>query len=270
MNPFEKISNFQLISRLDESGTIAITTHERSWLKTMLAHPEAAHALAAETLNKLDSILNDTETIDYASSLTEKAKGLEKQVCHPLLRRFRSILLQRQGFRVTYKNKHEEIKHDILGFPYKLEYSLVKKEWYVLWYHLGSHALMSTRLQNIISMNEEALSPDRVCALLSRIEATLQARRDHVIIEVIKTYNKELSRILYAFSCFEKEVEYCDATDTYRIKLAFLVDESQYVLTKIRFLGKRVKVITNQTLQLRMYESSTKALSRYGIDTVEK
>ncbi|HZG79717.1 MAG TPA: WYL domain-containing protein, partial [Brevibacillus sp.] len=76
---------------------------------------------------------------------------------------------------------------------------------------------------------------------------------------------KELTRILYAFSCFEKEVEYLDQVDTYRIILFYLEDDREYILSKIRFLGTRIRVIEGKKLQVRMYESAQKALLRYGI-----
>ncbi len=79
-------------------------------------------------------------------------------------------------------------------------------------------------------------------------------------------YNRELSRILYAFSCFEKDVAYLDESDTYRINVSYLSDEREYVLSKIRFLGKRVRVIQGEQLKKRMYESTTKALARYGVE----
>jgi hypothetical protein len=50
MNLFEKIFNYQIISRLDESGVFTITSHERSWLKMMLNHPAAAEAFEPHTL----------------------------------------------------------------------------------------------------------------------------------------------------------------------------------------------------------------------------
>jgi predicted DNA-binding transcriptional regulator YafY len=72
-----------------------------------------------------------------------------------------------------------------------------------------------------------------------------------------------MSRILYAFSCFEKEVEYVQQADTYRITLTFQADECEYVLSKIRFLGKRVKVVQGSRLISRMKETTAKALARY-------
>ena len=48
MNLFEKIFNYQMITRLENSGTFMITSQERSWLKTMLNHPSATNAFTPE------------------------------------------------------------------------------------------------------------------------------------------------------------------------------------------------------------------------------
>ena len=53
MHLFEKIFNHQILSRLEDSGTFMVTSHERAWLKTMLEHPAAADAFTADTLAKL-------------------------------------------------------------------------------------------------------------------------------------------------------------------------------------------------------------------------
>ncbi|WP_134686852.1 WYL domain-containing protein [Brevibacillus migulae] len=267
MNLFEKIFNYQVISRLDESGTFTLTSQERSWLKTMLGHPAAADAFPAETLEKLVTLLEQEETIEF-SGLMEKAKSMEKQVYHPLLRTLRRILEKNQGIRITYCNKDGRINCDQSGFPYKLEYSMVKKEWYLLWYHRRHHLYMSTKLQNIESVHEESVPATLAEELTAKIEARLESRKEHAVIEVVRMYNRELSRILYAFSCFEKEVAYLDESDIYRIKVTYLGDEREYVLSKIRFLGKRVRVIEGEQLKQRMYESTAKALARYGVEQV--
>ncbi|MNC50659.1 hypothetical protein D3C75_999140 [compost metagenome] len=41
-------------------------------------------------------------------------------------------------------------------------------------------------------------------------------------------------------------------------------DQAEYLLSKIRFLGKRVRVVEGDYLKRRMLEASTKALDRYG------
>lgn len=86
MNPFEKIFNFQIISRLEEAGSLALTSQERSWLRTMLGHPAAAEAFSMETLRKLNFLLEAEASIEVREIIIEKARSKERQVYHPLLR----------------------------------------------------------------------------------------------------------------------------------------------------------------------------------------
>ncbi|MBD0382638.1 WYL domain-containing protein [Paenibacillus sedimenti] len=266
MNLFEKIFNYQLISRLADSGTFMITAQERAWLKTMLASPSASAAFTPHTLNKLRSMLEAEKPLDLSKAFIEKAGSLEKQVFHPLLRPLRRLITEKSGIRLTYRVKDERSFQDEMAFPYKLEYSMVKKEWYLLWYHMRHRALMSTKLQKIDSVHELPVSIDRAEQMEAEIENLLLKLQQHATIQVIKEYNRELSRILYAFSCFEKDVDYDDIHHTYTIRLTFLSNESEYVLSKIRFLGKRVKVVEGEHLQRRMHESAMKALGRYEIE----
>ncbi len=86
MNLFEKIFNHQILSRLEDSGTYMVTSHERAWLKTMLEHPAAGEAFTGDTLGKLRSLLASDEAMDVSNHLIEKACSMEKQIYHPLLR----------------------------------------------------------------------------------------------------------------------------------------------------------------------------------------
>ncbi|MFE5321223.1 WYL domain-containing protein [Paenibacillus sp. NPDC056579] len=264
MNLFEKIFNYQVISRLDDSGTITVTSHERAWLKTMLEHPAAAEAFTEDTKLKLVRLLGEQAPMDLSQGFIEKAKNEEKQVYHPLLRTLRRLIMKRSALRMTYRIKDGKLFTNQPGFPYKLEYSMVKKEWYLLWHHLGQRAFMSTRLQNIESVTELPFREADAEKLIAQIAAILESRKETAAIEVIPAYNRELSRILYAFSCFEKEVAYLADSDVYTITLSFRSDESEYVLSKLRFLGKRVRVVASDKLRRRMLESAAKALARYS------
>ncbi|WP_159888001.1 WYL domain-containing protein [Paenibacillus puerhi] len=270
MNLFEKIFNYQIFTRLEDSGTFMVTSHERAWLKTMLAHPAAADAFTADTLDKLHMILEPDQRLDTSCHLIEKARSMGKQVYHPLLRTLRRHIMQQTGIRLTYEIKGNRVNTDHMGFPYKLEYSMVKREWYLLWYHLQHHALMRTKLKNILSIAAEPVEPSAIDDLLKRIGLTLDSRKSEAVIEVVRAYNQELSRILYAFSSFEKTVAYDTETDIYRVRVCLLGDESEYLLSKLRFLGKRVRVVEGDYLKRRMLESSTKALERYGADPASR
>jgi predicted DNA-binding transcriptional regulator YafY len=266
MSLFEKIFNYQIVSRLDESGAFATTSQERIWLQSMLAYPSATEAFTPSTLDKLRLMLADDESLEVDGSLKEKAGIPASPVYHPLLRILRPILRSRSGICMSYRMRNGRVHERLSGFPYKLEFSMVKKEWSLLWYNRRHRALMSTKLSSIVTITEEEISSEETNKFIQRILGILESRKEQGIIEIIPVYNGELSRILYAFSCFEKEVEYVQDVDTYRITLTFQTDESEYVLSKIRFLGKRVKVVQGSRLISRMKETTARALARYEED----
>ncbi|MDO7907620.1 WYL domain-containing protein [Paenibacillus sp. JX-17] len=270
MNPFEKIFNYQIMSRLDDSGTFVVTSHERAWLKTMLRHPAAKEALTGSTRKKLAAILEPDDVIDTAEHITEKARSAERQIYHPLLRTLRSCIHEGCGITLSYSIKNGREFQEQSGLAYKLEYSMIKREWYLLWYHLKHRAFMSTRLNHIRSLERYPLKPDYVERIRQHLERTLQTRRRKTLVQIMPEYNKELSRILYAFSCFEKDVTYDADRKTYTVTVCYMGDEAEYLLSKIRFLGKRVRVIEGDYLRSRMLEASTKALGRYGAGPVSE
>lgn len=263
MNPFEKIFNYQIISRLDETGSFALTTQERSWLKTMLEHSAAADSFTPETLAKLNDMLHEEESFRLQAMIIEKGRNRERHVYHPLLRRLRRLIVQGKGVRLSTLLKHGGIKPDQTGLPYKLEYSMVKREWYLLWYGTRGHSVMSTKLRNILTLEEWELPPDRAAAAKARLAYLLDNRQRSAVVEIVRSYNAELSRILSAFSCFDKSVSYDEQTGVYRIHIRHLADESEFLLSKIRFLGLRVKVVEGDYLIRRMLEASSKSVMRY-------
>ncbi|MDR6552288.1 WYL domain-containing protein [Paenibacillus qinlingensis] len=270
MNLFEKIFNYQIISRLEDSGTFMVTSHERAWLKTMLGHPAANEAFNSETLDKLRVILSQDQVMDTSDHLIEKARSREKQVYHPLLRVLRRLISERTGIRLTYEIKSGRMQSDQSGLPYKLEYSMVKREWYLLWYDFRHHTIMRTKLDKIISVTAEALKTEDADSILMKSKKALDARKGETLLEVVRDYNRELSRILYALSSFEKDVAYDTENDIYRVRVTILGDETEYLLSKVRFLGKRVRVVEGDFLKRRMLESATKALARYGVSSVDE
>lgn len=263
MNPFEKIFSYQILSRLEETGTLIVTSQERAWLKTMLAHPAAAEAFPEETLAKLNRILHAEVMMDTSHHLIEKAKSKEKHVFHPLLRPVRRYIAAQKGIRISYVVRTGRVHTEHEGFPYQLEYSMIKREWYLLWYHLRQRRLMSTKLSSILSLSEETMPSSQTERIRDQLAQLKHTHKSEIVIEVIRDYNQELSRILYAFSCFEKNVAYDDAHNMYQIQIFLPQDEVEFLLSKIRFLGKRVRVIQGSYVKKRMREAAALALERY-------
>lgn len=94
----------------------------------------------------------------------------------------------------------------------------------------------------------------------------LEDQKECACIQVIPTFNAELSRILYAFSCFDKSVSFDENSGIYRIKVIYMRDDSEFLLSKIRFLGLRVKIVEGEHLKRRMLKSAAMAIDlRWGI-----
>lgn len=269
MNLFEKMFNYQMMTRLNETGLFTWTSQERAWLRMMLNHPAAPEALHPDTLHKMHEMLDAEQDLDLQDYLTEKAKSEENSVFHPLLKPLRQMILHHQGFRLTGRVRNGRISQDQFGFPYKLEYSMVKKEWYVLWYAPLYNKLMSTKLHSIITAEAQPLQPETASQYAAKIAILTENRKTTVRIEVLPEFNQELSRILYAFSCFEKQVEFVEAQQTYRIELTIPRNEMDYVLSKMRFLGKRIRIANNAVLRERMSETAAKVLARYAETELE-
>jgi predicted DNA-binding transcriptional regulator YafY len=264
MNPFEKIFNFQIISRLDETGSLALTSQERSWLKTMLRHPASEAAFTPETLSKLNTLLEPEASIEVGEIIIEKARSKERQVYHPLLRTLRRMIMQNQGMLLTYQIKHGGERADQAGFPHKLEYNMYKREWYLQWYSTRQRSLMSTKLRNIVSVEAASLPAQQIEGLKARIARLLEGLKESACIQVIPAYNAELSRILSSFSCFDKSVSFDESTGIYQIHVNYMRDDSEFLLSRIRFLGLRVKIVEGKQLKWRMLKSAEMAVGRYG------
>ncbi|WP_440116928.1 WYL domain-containing protein [Paenibacillus sp. QZ-Y1] len=264
MNLFEKMFNYQIMTRLNETGLFTWTAQERAWLRMMLNHPAAPEALNPDTLEKMHTMLDAEQDLNLQDYLTEKAKSEEHTVFHPLLKPLRQMILHHQGFRLTGRVRNGRISQDQFGFPYKLEYSMVKREWYVLWYAPLYNKLMSTKLHSIIAAEPQPIQPETASQYTAKIAMLTEKRKTTVTIEVLPEFNQELSRILYAFSCFEKQVEYVETQQMYRINLTIPRSEMDYVLSKIRFLGKRVRIADHAALRARMSETAAKVLARYA------
>lgn len=252
MNLFEKMFNYQMMTRLNETGLFTWTSQERAWLRMMLNHPATREALSPVTLDKMHNMLNSEQDLNLQDYLTEKAKSEENSVSHPLLRQLRLIILHHQGFRMTGRVRNGRTSHDEFGFPYKLEYSMVKKNGTCSGMLPRFDKLMSTKLHSIVTVEAQPVEPDTASGYTARIAAITEKRKTTITIEVLPEFNQELSRILYAFSCFEKQVEYLEAKQTYRIELTVPRNEMDYVLSKMRFLGKRVRIADHTVLRERM------------------
>lgn len=271
MNLFEKIFSYQLTSALEEHGTYTLTTQERIWLKTMLAHPVAREALSPDLIAKIIDSIPEEQQLLFQPVLVEKAGSHQHHMYHTLIQPLRKSIRQQQCVSIRYENKHGQSTGDQPAVPWRLEFSMVKREWYLIWYNLRSQVAMTTRLIRITQIKAlPAIEISQYNRIQQYMEQKATANQHQALIQILPQYNIELTRILHAFSCFDKQVTFNEDTQTYHIHLVFDGSETHYILSKLRSLGKRVIVLENDYLQWRLFDASTKALSRYGVDSLSQ
>lgn len=76
----------------------------------------------------------------------------------------------------------------------------------MLWYAPLYRKLRATKLHSIIVAQAVEVEPEDDARYARQIAVLSERRKTGVTIEVLPLYNPELSRILYAFFCFEKQV----------------------------------------------------------------
>ena len=263
---FEKINNHTLRQVLLAEGNPApITRLERGWLKRVLAAPAAGDLLTAELRNKLLELLINEDPFPDMSGFIEKGSlALEYSPAGPLLGVLSTAI--REGFAVTlaYSKQEGSGYKKARAIPCRLEYSLVRREWYLLWLggHTRSASLQTTALRNIRDVRlmekfpnwEEHQKQFRRCLAESEREVTLLAE---------ECYPGALLSVLNAFSCFDATVSATKRKRELRLRVRYLADEQGYVLQKIRFLGRRVTVEGPEELRERMRETARRAMERY-------
>ena len=100
--------------------------------------------------------------------------------------------------------------------------------------------------------------------LQAKVAGWLQASQEEAVITVEESFPGAMLSVLSSFSCFETVVSPGKQKNTLQLRVLYQTDEREYVLQKIRFLGRRVTVEAPVELRERMRQTAEKALARYG------
>lgn len=267
MDLFEKIHNYQIQQELFTSGIFPVTKAEKSWLKMYLVKEQDNLFLSPKTRKKLEMLLDKMPTF-CTDHIIEKCTIRKTSVSSQHFHQIRQVLLNKSGAKIDYvtRNGVEYSQHKCV--PFKLEFSMTKRVWSLLWLKIDfvspeDFFLMTTPVCCI-----RRITPDksiRYDNYLKHIECLMRFNYSTILIRLEPEYQEEMQRIFYAFSCFKKEVKYDPNDYSYQIKVFFQKAETDYILSKIRFLGRRIKVLEPESIIERLKETSQNALKRYNI-----
>lgn len=289
MNLFEKIHNYQLqellslehesqlrfvMDRQDRHwlkeilaygslGPLPITNTEKQWLKAVLLREEALQFVTPALREKLLRLLATVTPLNLQDDILEKTRPSNRHLSGEYLALLSDLMHHQKGLRLDYCLNNGEQFRDQQGIPYCLEFSMTRREWYLLWCNITQQPeVLTTPLRHIY--RAAAVDINNYTEWADFIRHELAKRRQQVVLEIDRTNNHDRDRIFYSLSCFAKEVTYSEAEDIYHIKLWYVQDEAEYVLHKIRFLGQRIIVKEPSELRLRMKDTASRALERYS------
>ena len=263
---FEKINNHSLQQLLVTTDTpVPLTTIERGWLKRMLDLPVAGELLSEELRDKAGELVAQEEDFPEAARLVEKGKPAEKySPSATLLRQLRIAIRHRCQIRLSYLQSGGETCQDTRAIPCSLEFSMVRREWYLIW--LEPERQMRRPITTPLRLVQAVQPFDAVPNwddYMRQFQEWLEKSQDTVTVMAEECYPGALLSVLSAFSCFDTKVESGKQKNTLRLSVRFQADEREYVLQKIRFLGRRVTVEGPEYFRERMRGTAEKALGRY-------
>ena len=266
---FEKINNHELQQILLSTDTPApLTKIERGWLKRMLELPASEDLLTVELQSKLRELLAREEAFPETAQLIEKGKTTVKySPAGSLLRELRVALRDHCEVRLSCVQSGGEKYPDVLAVPCQLEFSMARREWYMIW--LDPEMKKCKPVTTPLRFVQEARILGAVQNWndhMRQFQEWLERSEDKVTILAEECYPGALLSVLNAFSCFDTQVATGEQKNTLRLSVHCQADEREYVLQKIRFLGRRVTVEGSKEFRERMRGTTEKALNRYGDD----
>lgn len=264
---FEKINNHSLQQLLLTTDTpVPLTTIERGWLKRMLDLPVAGELLSEELRDKVEELVAQEEAFPEASRLVEKGKPAEKNSpTGSFLQELRIAIRDHCAIRLSYVQSGGEKRQDICAIPCQLEFSMTRREWYLVW--LEPEMQMRRPITTPLRLVQAVQPFDAVPNwddFMRQFQELLEKSQDTVTVLAEECYPGALLSVLNAFSCFDTKVESGKQKNTLRLSVRFQADEREYVLQKLRFLGRRVTVEAPEYFRERMRGTAEKALGRYG------
>ena len=270
---FEKINNHEFQQVLLSTDTPApLTKIERGWLKRMLDLPASEDLLTVALQSKLREVLAREEAFPETAELIEKGKTTAKySPAGSLLRELRVAIRDHCEIRLSYMRSGGEKYPDVLSVPCRLEFSMVRREWYLIW--LDPEMKMCKPVTTPLRFVQEAqivgVTPNWD-GHMRHFQEWLERSQDIVTLLAQECYPGALLSVLNAFSCFDTQVATGEQKNTLRLSVQCQADEREYVLQKIRFLGRRVTVESPEEFRERMRGTAERALERYFKESAER
>lgn len=277
---FEKIHSYQLKQDLLEEISdmfkpqflLPITKNEKAWLKSVLCANDVINFIPSDTKQKLDTVLQEYESVNIDSLLLQNPKvdsQMFKDINKDIFQLIIKTICLGKRIQISYKTYKGGFFENVNAFPFRIEFNLKKKQWYLWWLPIDfdTKILYPTPIHLITEVSSYYLNTAKKDKCLAKIKNLVEQERVSVVLAInnkaFKSPDEDKGRILYAFSSFDKEVKFDTENNSYEIVINYRRSEEEDVLQKIRMIGERIIVKNSPNLQRRMKETICKTLNLY-------
>lgn len=267
MKLFDKLFNYELQAELsreqDCREAFPITSLEMEWLKGCFKEQSSSVFLQPETKAKLDNTLKSYRISDN-QAVREKAFVTNPQILpNASFTLLRQAMRQKKGVHLFWVEKTQKPNK---GWPMLLEFNMARREWYLVWFRLTDRRVCFTPFRRI--QRVDLIEFQDITNLEAESSSVLAARRRTAVVEINPAYPLDRHRVLSALSAFDRDVELENET-LYRLNVYYYLDEEEYLLQRIRFLGLRVQLKSPPHLVKRMRETVERVLATYLPEKLE-
>lgn len=247
-------------------GPFLPTNAEKTWLFHRLQSSSTEAFLSNELKEKTFKYLEDQKhSLDLKSVTIVKGIPNIEDPPHKHLRELRRLISDKLGMTIVYSTKNnKEFSEE--GVPFKLQYNIAKKQWYLWWLRANPdlediERNRITPLSKIEDISEISLNRTKFTPLLNRLIPDSSKKKKATIswepqVESLDTY-----RFFHAFSSFEKDV--IESEGYYQMHVYYYQDEEKYLLSKIRLFGPHVRVLEPLSMQKELTQSAIEVLEKY-------
>lgn len=241
-----------------EAGPYLPTQAELAWLKSFLPTDIAASLLSDRTIEKLESLLKNSASLEWQDYLTKKQVPNTTIPNVPYLLLIKKVIRENNGIHITYETKAGNLLSED-GCPIEFVYNIAKKRWYIKWLK-EKDSVMTTPLDLIKDVRSIELQSSTLLKKAENYRWNRAKLKKAVIEWKPQLENMDIHRFLHAFSAFKT---FLQEGEPIAMEIYYQKEEEQFLLSKIRQFGPHVFIQSPVSLQKAMLETANRAISNY-------
>ena len=234
---------------------------ERRWLERALKLPEATLFLDEETRTILEKTLSKDTSDDFFSSIelyTPQGEPLPSHISGEDFRTLLDAVRRRQIVRYTYRTRTEKTPRLSCALPWKLEYSVYDRRWWVLLYITEEDRTVKAWLDNLEDVHlvgPSSVPEEHVLEAIDRLLAP-----EPVVLHIQRTKGAlERCFLVFENQLFERTRQISE--DYYSAVFRYYRFDRGEILRKLLYLGSAVELVSPDSLRKELLVLVEQALS---------